>query len=440
MRARQRRKARGLPRSGDDNGWYRTLPPAPPPRRLAGHGRAHWAIVGAGCCGLAVARQLAAHRPDDRIVLIEAERVGFGASGRNAGFMLDIHSHGLVKEVPVLRRNMQLWQAGLDQLRRLVRTYRIRCDWSDWGRLYGAVATDGETCLDGIVQAYDRLGVPYARLDRAAMARATGTTFYAAGLKAFGSALVQPAALMRGLAATLPANVEVYEESPVHEIAKGPPHELVSASGTLRAEGLILTSGVFLSDLGWFRHRYVPIATYASLTRPLDEAERAGFEGIGEFGLLPASANGSTVRLTRDGRILMRNWLTYDAGKTIDAGRLARVRARHRDAIGHRWPDLGQVEIVATWGGYLAFTRNDGGVFGRLDDGVYGLVACDVSPVTRGTAAGRLLADYIVGADSALLDLQLGIPKGGLVPPEPLLGWVVNRRIRSLRARGAEEL
>jgi len=433
-------RARVLPNNLDNNGWYHQLPPPPPARRLGSRESAHWAIIGAGCCGLAVARQLALHRPQDRIVLIDAERVGFGASGRNSGFMLNVHTHGMVKDQGVIRRNMRLWQGGLEDLRRLVTEHQIQCDWSDWGRVYGAAGSEGESHMTEVAESYDRLELSYERLDQAGMERLTGTPFYTMGIRAHGSALVQPAALMRGLAATLPANVDLYEDCPVHEIHRGDGFKLVCAEGSVDAEKLILASGVFITDLDYFRNRIVPVATYASLTRPLTATEKETFREIDEFALLPTSPNGSTIRWMHDGRLLIRNGLTYEADKNFEPGDLDMARRIHREAIRRRWPQLAAIEFTDTWGGILAFTRNDGAIFGKLGEDAYGVVTSDISPVTRGSMAGKLLADYVVGADSDLLRLQLGIPKAGLLPPDPVLRFVVNHQFRKIRARGAAEL
>jgi glycine/D-amino acid oxidase-like deaminating enzyme len=441
MKTRQRiTTARVLPDNGNNNGWYNLLPPPPPARRPRPHESAHWAIIGAGCCGLAVARQLAAHRPQDRIVLIEAERAGFGSSGRNSGFMLNVHTHGTAKDLGLIRRNMRLWEGGLEDLRRLVTEHRIQCDWSDWGRLYCAAGPEGENHMSEVAQSYDRLGLAYEWFDRAAMQGATATPFYTMGIRAHGSALVQPAALMRSLAETLPDNVDLYEDCPVNEITKGRGFELACSGNMVRAEKLILASGVFITDLGHCRNRMVPVGLYSSLTRPLTATEREPFRGIDEFALVPTSPNGSTVRLTRDGRILMRNGFIYATDKRFGPGGLKDARRLHREAIGRRWPALADIEMADTWGGTIAFTRNDGAIFGKLGENIYGVVTSDISPVTRGTMAGKLLADYVVGADSELLRLQLGIPKAGLLPPDPLLRFAVNFQFRRIRASGALEV
>jgi glycine/D-amino acid oxidase-like deaminating enzyme len=414
----------------------------PPPRRVQGRVAAHWAIIGAGIAGLATARRLAEHRPDDEIALIDATRVGLGASGRNSGFMLNYSAHGSGSgaDFAAERRYATLLAAGVEELRRLVTEHQIRCDWSEWGRLYVAVGADGEKHLEELAQAHARVGAEHRAVDRAEREAVTGSSFYSSALWAGGSALVQPAALVRGLARTLPANVTLYEESPVRQIEKADRFRLVTEAGEVEAEQLILAAGCYADALGAFRHRLLGVATYASMTRPLTAAERVVFEGTEEFGLLPASPNGSTVRLTRDGRIVMRNSFDYAGGRRLAPADLAKARANHGEAIRRRWPSLGAIELEHTWGGIIAYTRNQGALFGRLEDGLWAVTAADAGPMTRGTITGGLLADLIVGADSELLDIQLSFAKGGLLPPEPILGLAVNLRLAAVRRAGAAEL
>jgi glycine/D-amino acid oxidase-like deaminating enzyme len=435
-------KAARLPGETADCGWYNVLPEPPPARRVDGRVSADWAIVGAGISGLAVARQLATHRPDDKIVLIDATRVGLGASGRNSGFMLNYSAHGSGsgEDHESERRYAGLLQAGVDELRRLVTEHQIRCDWSEWGRLYVAVGADGEKHMAELAQAHERVGAEHRWLDQAERSRVTGSDFYSSALWAGGSTLVQPAALVRGLAQTLPANVTLYEESPVSSIERADGFRLVTDGGEVAAEKLILAAGVYANQLGAFRHRLLGIATYASMTRPLTADEQVLFQGTAEFGLLPASQNRSTVRLTRDHRIVMRNSFSYAGGRRMPAAELSAARANHAESIRQRWPSLAEIELEHTWGGIIAYTRNQGALFGRIDDDVWAVTAGDAGPMTRGTITGKLLADYIVGADSDMLATQLSLGKAGLLPPEPFLGLGVNFRLRSIRRQGRAEI
>lgn len=423
------RKARRLPDDGVRNGWYETLPAPPPARVIAGEIKADWAVIGAGACGLAAARRLGELRPDDRIVVVEAMRVGYGTSGRNAGFMLSHHSHGGVKHIEAGRRSDRLFTAGHAWLRETVQQHQIRCDWSDWGQIYVSAGAEGEAHLDAVAAGFAALDVPYTTIGPDEIEAITGTRFYSRGVRLAGSALVQPAAMMRGLGTTLPANVTLYEDSPVTELRAEGGFRLTCPDGEVVARKLILANHVFAEEMGFRRHRVVPIATFASLTRPLTAEEKTHVGSEGQFGLLPASPNGSTVRLTLDGRILMRNTLWYARAKRYGDGLIAAVAGRHRDSIRARWPALADVPFVATWGGIMGFTRNEGGVWGEIGKDLYAVLTTDAAPMTRGTAAGKLLAEDLCGIDSEELRIMKSVPKAALLPPDPILRFVATRRI-----------
>ena len=132
-----------LPRHDDDNGWWGVLPVAGPATQLNGEQGDQTAVIGAGICGLSTARHLGELKPEDAIAVIDAEGVGYGVSGRNAGFVLTMHSHGPPKQLDVLNSNVGLWTAGLERLRKIVRDHQIQCDWNESGRIYGAGGPDG---------------------------------------------------------------------------------------------------------------------------------------------------------------------------------------------------------------------------------------------------------------------------------------------------------
>src|SRR5215475_6737963 len=124
-------RVRKLPRDDDACGWTALLPPLPPPHRLQGAQHADAAVIGAGFTGLAVARRLAALRPEWRIAVLDAQRVGGGASGRNSGFIVDLPHYIKARGVDGNRRLLRLGRAGLQHLRELVRTHAIACDWTE---------------------------------------------------------------------------------------------------------------------------------------------------------------------------------------------------------------------------------------------------------------------------------------------------------------------
>ena len=433
------RKARKLPDTDARNGWFETLPAPPAALRVQGEVRCDWAVLGAGTCGLAVARRLAELRPDQSIAVIEAGRVGHGTSGRNAGFMLSHHGVGRIDDPEIGRRSMRLFSLGHAYLRETVEQHQIRCDWSDWGQIYVSAADQGAVHLDVVAKGLEVLDVPIERLGGGEIEAITGSRFYNRGVRVAGSALVQPAAMMRGLGASLPANATLYEDSPVSELRAVDGFRLQCPEGAVVAGKLILANHVFAEEMGFDRHRVVPIATFASLTRPLTEAEKAHMGAEEQFGLLPASPNGSTVRLTLDGRILMSNTLWYARPKRFGPELMAEIEKHHRDGLRKRWPDLGEVEFISTWGGIMGFTRNEGGIFGEIGQGLYAVLSTDAAPMTRGAAAGKLLAEQIAGIDSEELRIMQAIPKAALLPPDPILRFISERRIRNFAANEAAE-
>ena len=431
-------KPRIIPKHDDSNGWWNILPEAPPANRLRGDKRVATAIIGAGICGMATAHRLGQLAPNSEIALIDAERAGFGASGRNAGFMLNLHSHGPPKATGILRRNMKLWASGLADLRRMVREFQIDCDWDDYGRLYGSAGPDGEKHIDEIAETMEQLGQSFSWRDHDQMQARLGTAFYKRGLHAEGSALVNPAALLRGLARHLPLNVSLFEESPVTGLDRNSNgFQIETSEGKLSADRVVIAAGVFMRQFGIASGRYVPMATYASLTPPMTDTQLSHLGTAEPFGLLGGSEYGATIRLTRDRRLFVRNVFNHVPGVPASQGDVARISLRHRDAMLARWPGFADLEFEHSWGGIMAFTWNDGTIFGEIESGVFAVLTNDVSPMTRGAAAGRLLAEHMEGVDSDLLEVQLKMPQAKQLPPRPFLdlGIAVRRGLLHLAAR-----
>lgn len=434
-------KVRRIPSHHDSNGWWGILDEVQARPALNGKVRVDTAIIGGGICGVSVASRLAELCPSDEICLIEAERVGYGASGRNAGFLQNMHSHGPPKDLTILRRNMKLWQYGLDSLRRKVQAGQIQCNWSEAGRFYGAAGPDGEKHVREIGQTLDALGMEYSPLDRAALAARIGTEFYTEGLFAPGIALANPSALMRGLAQNLPSNVTVFEESPVNSFERhGTGYLIRTPGGTVLADRLVLAAGVFLKDFGIATGRYVSMATYASLTAPLDDRHMAILGTGEEFGLLGGSEVGSTIRLTQDRRLFVRNYYEFEPGASASGPRVEWISQMHRKAMLDRWPGFSDVEFEHSWGGAMAFTSNNGAVFGEYGKNLYAVLTNDVSPMTRGEGSGALLAEYMQGIDSDLLSIQLAFPNSRRLPPRPFLDLGIRVRNGYKRLIAANEV
>ncbi|MEX2647374.1 MAG: FAD-binding oxidoreductase [Alphaproteobacteria bacterium] len=418
-----------LPRDDRTNGWFYTLPEPPPARVLGGEHKADWLVIGAGYAGLGAARRLAELRPADRVVLLEAQRVGLGAAGRNSGFAIDLpHNVDMAQEARN-RAQLRLNHAALAHLEEIVTTHQIACQWSRRGKVHCWVKDKGRREVEDFAKSLDHLGETYTMLDAAATARVLGTSFYKGALHTPGCVLMQPAALVRGLSRALPANVDLYEDSPVTAVEYGATVRAETPKGAVSAPKLILCSEAFTPAFGFLQDRLFVLYTFASLTRPLDDTEASALGGEGDWGIIPATRGGTTLRYTQDRRILVRNVLKYVPELYVGQEAYAGIRRHHERSFKTRFPMLPKVGFEYTWGGSLCISRNKGIVFGRLADNVFGGLCQNGVGVTKGTITGRAVAELAVGEDSDLVADMMLFPGPETLPAEPWRGLGVRARL-----------
>ncbi len=429
-----RKRIRTLPRDDRTCGWTETLPPLPPPRRLEGSVRADCAIIGAGFTGLAIARRLAQLRPDWRIVLVDAQRIGDGTSGRSSGFVVDLTDVAAHMGNENRDRYVRLARSGIDQLRTLVREHDIDCDWDETGWIRGARGEKGRFFLDRLPPIYDELGMEYQPLDAEAMAAITGSRFYNAGIRLLGYPLIHTGKLVRGLAGCLPENIELYEESPVVTLEVGASAELVTESGSATADRLFLATNGYTPALGFLQRRVFPLYTFGSLTRVLTGEEQEILGGEREWGILAMDPMGSSVRRTRDQRLLIRNTSHYSKKLRISEQCLREIKKEHRKAYLARFPMLEQVDFAHTWSGLMGTAKNSQISFLRLHENLFAAAGFTAAGIAMGATAGKLLADWALGEESEMVCDMRALPSPTLMPPDPFRsigGILINARMNA---------
>ncbi|WP_085656458.1 FAD-binding oxidoreductase [Pseudomonas sp. B11(2017)] len=436
-------KVSSLPADDDSCGWFHLSRPRSPEPGHRGHTSARWVVVGAGFTGLAAARRLALNFPDDSVVLVEAQEVGLGPSGRNAGFAIDLpHDIGAedyIGDIGLARISLKLNLAGQSILRELVDQFGIECQMKACGKYQAAVEDRGIAVLDAYRLGLDKLGQPYQMIDEDELPEHLGTRFYRRALYTPGAVLLQPSALVKGLADSLPANVTLYERTPILEVEYGAKTVLRHAYGSLTADKLILANNSFGMRFGFLQGRMLPIYTYASITRPLTADEQARLGGKPYWGAIPADPFGTTVRRTPDNRLLIRNSFSFNPDGRSNRKYNERFVRRHKASFDQRFPMLPDVTFEYTWGGALAMSRNHNGFFGELAPNVYGALGCNGLGVTRGTVTGQLLADWLAGARDPLIDFLLEAPGPNGNPPEPFLSLGVNMNLKWGQYRAGRE-
>lgn len=393
----------GFPKNDHSNGWYNILGEHPPARVWEGEGAADWVVIGGGFAGLAAARRLGELRFGDRVVLLEAGRIGENASGRNSGFIIDL-PHALSREQPEHdHRQIRINRQAIAWLGELVERHQIRCQWSRRGKVHVAATSQGRRNLDVMQTRLDDLGEDCERWDRGRLSAVLGTDCFVDGVFTPGSILMQPAALVTGLARTMPDNVEIYENSPVREFHGGASRTLVTQAGRLTASRIILATNGWTPAFGFLRQKLLTVHTFASLTRPLDDAEQKALGGEGDWGTIPALLGGTTMRYTQDHRLLIRLDLRHRPDFMITERDLAKVRRRHVRTLARRFPMVPRVTFEHTWSGVMCMSRNSVPKCGTLADGIWAAVCQNGVGAAKGTISGRAVAEMAAGEDTDLV-------------------------------------
>lgn len=433
-----------LPEYDGRCGWYELLGSVSNFDELESDETFDTVVIGGGFVGTAAARRLAENCPNDKILLIDALKIGQGASGRNSGFVIDQpHKRDLERSDEVFKRKIvQLNRAAIDYMEKQINAFGIDCQWSRAGKYQGAVGTRGEKYLNHYENLLRHSGEPYERLSKAEIQKVFGTDYYSAMIYTPGGTLVQPAALMRGLVDSLPANVRVVENSPVLEICrKRKGFTLKTKKAVITCNQLIVATSIFTPELGLMKHRILPVMTFASMTRPLSDTEMQLYGGTLDWGITPADHAGTTMRMTQDRRLIIRNSYRYAPEYNTPAAIIPSIQAKHREGLDHRYPTLTQVNIDYTWGGATSLSGNFETYFGQLEEGIYSS-GCDQSVgASRGTVSGMMLADLASGKKNELLtNMQEVSGKPSRLPPKPLLRIGVPLRLAIARRASRSEI
>lgn len=425
-------------------GWYEVLQQVSDFPQIKRDIVADVVVVGGGFVGMAAARRLAENRPDSHIVLLEALKIGQGASGRNSGFVIDLpHKRDLeLASDDFKQRIIRLNQAAIDYLDQQVKAHNIDCQWSAAGKYQAAVGERGERYLQHYERLLKQSGQPYRRLERDQLAPIFGTPFYRSAIFTPGGMLMQPAALMRGLADSMPTNVTLSELTAVMSLRREPGYyRLHTEHAEVKAKTVVLATNAFTAEFGYLRNKILPVMTFASWTKPLSDEDMRKYGGQTDWGITPADHAGTTVRMTQDRRLLIRNSYRYAYDYNTSASQLKHVVHSHRASFISRYPSLRHVEFEHTWGGTSSLSGNFQTFFGQVDEGVYA-ACCDQSVgAARGTISGKMLADLITGRESQLLtDIQTVSGNPSVLPPRAMLRVGVPLRMKIAHFASRAEL
>lgn len=388
--------------------WYAdTAHPSPARPMLVGDVSADVCIVGAGYTGLVTAIELAERGLS--VVVLEAESVGWGASGRNGGQIVTgfnksiAEIEGLVGKADA-RHLWDLSEEAKQMLADLVDRHEIACDLK-WGYLLAALKprhvdalAEHQAELDGLSYGKSRL------VTRDEVRSMVSTDAYLGGLYDYGSGQLHPLNYAIGLArAAESLGVRIYEGSRVVRVETGDNPFATTATGKVTAKFLVLAGNAYLGNLGGpARHRIMPAGTYIIGTAPM-AAERAAALIPDDIAIADINFALNYYRRSPDNRLLFGGGVSYSG---FDAPGL---RQSLRRTMLRYFPQLADLPIDYMWGGHVAITMNRLPHLGRLGPTTYFAQGYSGHGVALTAIAGRVMAEAIT-AQAERFDLFARIP------------------------------
>lgn len=419
------------------SGWNAMLPERVQHSR-PGTSRFATIIIGAGYTGLAAARRIAELRPDENVLVIEASTIGEGSAGRNSGFIIDLPHNtkmgGHTSPLEIARKQIRMYDVGRNWLKQLVDEHRIDCGWNPAGKFHAAAGNEGAASLRGVLDQYKEWGIPFTEFDRDGLKEKLGTSYYQYGFHSPNNVFVQPAALIRGLADSLPENVVIVENEAVVALEESRPFLVKTINSEYTSDRVIIANNGFAAKLGILRDRMFTIFTYAAVTPRLSKEELAKLGNCKEWGVIPANRLGTTLRRIEDGRMMVRSAYSYEREQPTK-----HTCELLTDAYRRRFPNMSSHQLEYLWGGTTALTRNGASYFGELRKGLYVSVGCNGAGVLKGSVFGKLLGEMAMGLDSASLADVLSFDGPNWLPPDPVRKIAVTSAIRYQAVKAGPE-
>jgi gamma-glutamylputrescine oxidase len=353
-------------------------------------------VLGGGIAGCSAALHLA--KRGYKVVLLEARRVGYGASGRSGGqtiFGLAVSQQKLEREVgrEDAQRLFALSIEALDLTQSLIQEYAIDCDYRP-NQVHVAVKPRHVRELaQWAGELHDDYGYASPRLlNREELADHVRSDRYLGGLLDPRSGHLQPLKYTQGLArGAEAAGAVIHENAEVLRYENGREVRVHTAEGSVRCAHLVLCGNAYIGAVApSLSRRILGVGTYIIATEPLGEARARS--------LLPSNAAVADInwildyfRRSRDHRLLFGGRVSYSS---VQPPRLAESMRRRMVRV---FPSLADVRVANAWGGYLDITMSRAPDFGRLAPNVYYLQGFSGHGVALAGLAGELAAEAIAG-------------------------------------------
>lgn len=388
--------------------WYASSANASPERPpLSGDVSCDVCVVGAGFTGISAALHLA--EQGLKVMVLEAARVGYGASGRNGGQIVNSYSRDM--DVIEERFGAQTARAlgdmafeGNTIIRDRIARYSIDCDLRE-GNLFAACNTRQMKGLREHKALWERYGnTSLELLEGDAYQREVSAEGYVGALVDHSGGHIHPLNLVLGEAAAFESlGGVIFEQSPLASLEHGSPVVLKTAGGTIRADRVVMAGNAYLNGvLPVLEGKSMPCGTQVITTAPL-EADVARALLPNNMAVEDCNYLLDYYRLTRDNRLIFGGGVNYGGEDPTD------IEALIRPKMLKVFPQLVNVKIDYAWSGTFLMTLNRLPQFGVLNDNVYYAQGYSGHGVTCSHLAGRLISEVMTGRDERF-DAFAGLP------------------------------
>jgi glycine/D-amino acid oxidase-like deaminating enzyme len=424
--------------------WVNDLIPRTNIKTLQSNEDCEWLVVGAGYTGLSAARKLAQLYQNQKIILVDAQLAGEGASSRNSGYLVDTTlNDGFTsnKELVNYKKKVDIYELGINCVKNFTNEYQVDCDWNECGKYFASSKQEDNKILNNFSDTLSKVGFEHNLLTNNDLSKRLGTNFYNIALHTKGGILLHPGKLVRAMVDVLPKNVCLYENSSLLSWNKN--KDEISCkfkNGKIKAKKIIFATNGFLKSLGIKSNYNFPITLTASMTRSLSDQE---FKSIGEpkeWGVLPVRPMGATIRMTKDRRILIRNTAEVHNPFKMSKLNLEKRSISQRIGIKKRFPQLPNDIIQSSWSGIVSRTRNSSQIFEKIDNNIFAAGCYNGSGIGVGTLFGEQIAIKASNENSREISIIEARNKPTILPPEPFLNLGVKARLIYERLRAKSDL
>ena len=359
-----------------------------------------YAVIGAGFTGLGAARALAMQ--GHSVVVLEAETVGFGASGRNGGHINNgmAHSYLHARETLGLERARAIYKAfddGIDTIERIIAEEDLDCSFVRSGKLKLASKPAHYEGLARNFEALNRDVDPEtAMLSRSEIASEISSDAFHGGMLQTKSAMVHMGRFVAGLGvAAVRHGAVIHEHAPVKSRERqGSGWRLTTPRGSVSAGKVLLATGAYTtSAFPFFRRRVIPVGSFLIATRPLTGDEVAATVP-GRRTYVNTMNVGNYFRLAPDNRLIWGGRARFSA--TSDQRSDAKAGTVLRESMARIFPLLADIRIDYCWGGLVDMTKDRFPRAGEAD-GLYFAMGYSGHGAQLATHMGEIMADLMTG-------------------------------------------